>query len=157
MDAVLVMTFADIAPVEDRDGAVRALAELDATEPLVVRLQDVGLMLHDERTTLSLDGFHIHAASVEIKRHELVAILRRPVIALVDHHPDVRMTATEAIRAAATAIGVVPLHASIPVVMVRMLIEEIVDVRIRVLAVHALEVRAMDALPRMTDDGVDEE
>ena len=114
-------------------------------------------MLHDERTTLSLDGFHIHAAAMQIKRHELVAILRRPVIALVDHHADVRMPAAEAVRAAATAVGVVPLLASVPVIVVGLLVDELVDVRIRILAVHALEVRAMDTLPAMTDDGVDEE
>ena len=114
-------------------------------------------MLHDQRASLPLDGFDVHASAVQVKRHELVAILRRPVIALVDHHADVGMAAAEAVRAAATTVGVVPLLAGVPVIMIGLLIDEFVDIGIRVFAVHALEVRAVDALPAMADDGVDEE
>ena len=93
MDAVLIVALADVAPVEDGDGAIRPLAELDAAEPRVVRLQDVRLVLHDERAALPLDAFDVHAPSVQVERHEFVAILRRPVVALVDHHTDVRVPA----------------------------------------------------------------
>ena len=41
--------------------------------------------------------------------------------------------------------------------MVGLLVDEFVDERVRVLAVHALEVRAVDALPTVADDGIDEE
>ena len=157
MDAVLIVALTDIAPVENRDSAVWSLPELDAAEPLVVRLQDVGLMLHDQRATLPLYALNVHASSMQIERHELVAILRRPVVALVDHHADMRVPATEAVRAAATAVSIVPLLAGVPVIVVRLLINEFVDERIRILAVHALKVRTVDALPAMTDDGVDEQ
>ena len=156
VDTVLIVAFADVAPVEDGDGAVRALAELDPAEPLVIRLQDVRLMLHDQRAALPLDAFDVHATAVQVKRHELVTILRRPVVALVDHHADVRVTAAEAVRAAATAVGIIPLLAGVPVIMVGLLVDEFVDIGIRIFAVHALEVRAMDALPAVADDGVDE-
>ena len=92
MDAVLVVALADIAPIEDCDSSVRSLPELNPTEPLVVRLQNIGLMLHDERAAFALDGFHVHAAAMQVKRHELIAIMGRPVVALVNHHADVRMT-----------------------------------------------------------------
>ena len=151
------MALADVAPIEDGDGAIRALAEFDAAEPRVVRLQDVRLVLHDERAALALDGFDVHAPAVQIHRHELVAILRRPVVSLVDHHADVRMTAAETVRAAAAAVGVVPLLAGVPVIVVGLLVDELVDERIRVFAMHALEVSAVDALPAVADDGVDEE
>ena len=157
VDAILIVALADIAPIKDGDGAVWSLTKLDAAEPLVVRLQDVGLVLHDERAALALDAFDVHATSVQIERHELVAILRRPVVALVDHHADVRMPAAETVRAAATAVGVVPLLAGVPVIVVGLLVNEFVDIRIRILAMHALEVRAMDALPAVADDRVDEE
>ena len=157
VDAVLVVTLADVTPIEDGDGAVGALAELDSAEPLIIRLQDVWLVLHDERAALPLDGFNVHASAMQVQRHELVAILRRPVIALIDHHADVRMPATEAVRTAATAVGVVPLLAGIPMIMVGLLVDEFVDERIRVFAVHALEVRAMDALPAVADNRIDEE
>ena len=156
VDAILVVTLADIAPVEDGDGAVWPLAEFDPAEPGVVRLEDVRLVLHDERAAPALDGFDVHAPAMQVQRHELVAILRRPVVALVNHHADVRMPATEAIRTAATAVGVVPLLAGVPVIVVGLLVDELVDERIRVFAVHALEVRAMDALPAVADDRINE-
>ena len=157
VDAILVVALADVTPVEEGDGAVGTLAEFDAAEPRVVRLQDIRLVLHDERASLALDGFDVHASAVQIKRHELVAILRRPVVSLINHHTDMRVPATEAVRAAAAAVGVVPLLAGVPVIVVGLLVDELVDERIRVFAVHALEVRAMDALPAVTDDRVDEE
>ena len=114
-------------------------------------------MLHDERAAFPLDGFHVHAATMQIERHELIAILGRPVVALVDHHPDVGVTATEAVRATAAAINVAPLLAGIPVIVVGLLVDEFVDEGIGIFAVHALEVGAMDALPAVADDGVDEQ
>ena len=36
VDTILIVAFANVAPVEDGNGAVRPLAELNATEPLVV-------------------------------------------------------------------------------------------------------------------------
>ena len=114
-------------------------------------------MLHDERAALALDAFDVHASSVQVQRHELVAVLRRPIVSLVDHHTDMRVSAAETVRAAATAVGVVPLLAGVPVIVVRLLVDEFVDERVRVLAMHALEVRAVDALPAVTDHGVDEE
>ena len=157
VDAVLVVALADVAPVEEGDGAVRALAEFDASEPRVVGLQDIRLVLHDERAALPLDAFDVHAPAMQVQRHEFVAILRGPVVALVDHHADVRVTAAEAVRAAAAAVSVVPLLAGVPVIMVGLLVDELVDERVRVFAVHALEVRAMDALPAVADDRIDEE
>ena len=38
VDAVLVVALADIAPVEDRDGSIWPLAQLDSAEPGIVRL-----------------------------------------------------------------------------------------------------------------------
>ena len=114
-------------------------------------------MLHDERAALALDAFDVHASSVQVERHELITVLRRPVVALVNHHTDVRVSAPEAIRAAATAVSVVPLLASVPVIVIGLLVDQLVDVWIRILAVHALEVRSMDTLPAVADDGVDEE
>ena len=67
------------------------------------------------------------------------------------------MSAAETVRAAATTVGVVPLLAGVPVIMVGLLIDEFVDIGIRIFAMHAPEVRAVDALPAMPDDGVDEE
>ena len=157
MDAVLVMALSDIAPVEDRDRAVRSLAQLDPAKPEVIRLQDIGLVLHHQRAADALEGLHVDASTMEIERHQLITVLARPVLALVDHHPHVRMTATEAIGPAATAVRIVPLLAGVPVVVVRLLVDELVDERVRILAVHALEVRTVDTLPAMPDDRVDEE
>ena len=157
VDAVLVVALADVAPVQNRHRAVRSLAELDAAEPRVVGLQDVGLMLHDQRAANALDGFDVHAPTVEVQRHELVAIRRGPVLALVDHHADVCVPAAEVIRPTPPAVDVVPFLASVPVVVFGLLVDELVDEGIRVLAMHALVVGAVDALPAMPDDRVDEQ
>ena len=114
-------------------------------------------MLHDQRAADPFDGFDVHTPAMHVQGHEFIAIRRRPVIALINHHSDVRVAAAKIIGAAAAAVRVVPFLAGIPMVVVRLLIDEFVDKRIRVLAVHALEVRAMDALPAVTDHGVDEQ
>ena len=157
VDAVLVVALADVAPVEDRDGAVRALAQLDPAEPRVVGFEDVRLVLHDQRAALPLDGFDVHATTVEVEGHQLVPELRRPVLAPVNHHAHVRVTAAQGLGPAAAAIRIVPLLARVPMVVVRLLVDELVHERVRILAVHALEVGAVDTLPTMPDHRVDEE
>ena len=114
-------------------------------------------MLHHQRAADALEGLHVDASTMEIERHQLITVLARPVLALVDHHPHVRMTATEAVGPAPPTVRVVPLLAGVPVVVVRLLVDELVDERVRIFAVHALEVRTVDALPAMPDDRVDEE
>ncbi len=54
-------------------------------------------------------------------------------------------------------LSVVPLLAGIPMIMIGLLVDEFVNKRIWIFAVHALEVRPMDALPAVTDDGIDKE
>ena len=157
VDAVLIVALADIAPVEDRNSAVRPLAQLDPPEPKVVGLQDVRLVLHDQRAAFPFDGFDVHAAAMEVEGHQLVPELRRPVLAPVDHHAHVRMTAAQGLGPAAAAIRIVPLLARVPMVVVRLLVDELVHERVRILAMHALEVGAVDTLPTMPDHRVDEE
>ena len=52
---------------------------------------------------------------------------------------------------------VTPVFDGIPVKMVGGLLDGLVDVGVEMLAVHALQVRAGDRVPEVTDHGVDEE
>ena len=157
MNAIFLVTLTDVAPVQNRHRAVWALAELDATEPRIVRLQNIGLVLHHQGAAHSLDGFDVHAPAMHIKGHQLIAVRGRPVITLINHHPDVRVAATKVIRATAATVSIVPLLARVPVVVVGLLVDEFVDERIGVFAMHPLEVSTVDTLPAMPDHGVDEQ
>ena len=114
-------------------------------------------MLHDQRAADPFDGFDVHTPAMHVQGHEFIAIRRRPVIALINHHADVRVAAAKIIGAAAAAVRVVPFLAGIPMVVVRLLVDEFIDEGIRVLAMHALEVRAVDTLPTVPDHRVDEQ
>ena len=94
---------------------------------------------------------------MHVQGHEFIAIRRRPVIALINHHSDVRVAAAKIIGATAATVGIVPLLARVPVVVVGLLVDEFVHKWIGVFAMHPLEVRTVNALPAMPDHGVDEQ
>ena len=116
-------------------------------------------MLADVAAAPALEAVDVHAATVEIGGENLATILGREVGALVNHQADVRVAATDTGGRGGDAqlphIG--PHLAAIPMVMVGVLVDEFVNARIRIVAVHPLKVRSLDAVPEVADDRVDEE
>ena len=73
MDAVVVVAFPRIAPVEDEHAAVGTVAQVDPSEPGVGREQDVGLMPTDVTAARAFEPFDIDPPAVEIEGEKLVA------------------------------------------------------------------------------------
>ena len=85
MDAGAFVAFAGVAPVEDEDAAVGAVAQVDAAEPGVAEEQAVVAVFADVAGAAALEDFLICAAAVVVEREQLAAIRGGPVVAQVDH------------------------------------------------------------------------
>ncbi len=84
VDAVALVALAGVAPVEDEDAAVGAVAQVDAAEPGVGREEDVGLVAADVAAARSLEPLDVHAPAVEVQGEELAPVSSRPLVGQVD-------------------------------------------------------------------------
>ena len=159
VNAVVFVAFSDVAPIENVDAAIGAGLNFDGAEPRIIRPHEVGGVLADVAAAPALEAVDIHAATVEIGCEHLATILGREVRALVNHQADVRVATADTGGGGGDAqlAHVGPDLAAIPMVMVGVLVDEFVNARVRVVAVHPLEVRSLDAVPEVADDRVDEE
>src|SRR5262245_26927013 len=82
------------------------------------------------------------------------AIFGRPVIAEINHHADMRVTAAIRVRLAVARIP--PAHCGVEVPMVRVLIDHRIHARVWINRMWPDEVLAGKVMPKMTVDGVDE-
>ena len=98
VDAGGLVALAGVAPVEDEAAAVGSGADFDTAEPWIVAEEDIGLVFADVAAAVAFQALHISAAAVHVEREELVTVSLRPLIGLVDHHADVRMTTAKGVR-----------------------------------------------------------
>ena len=159
VDAVVVVAFADVGPVDEEDAAVGAVGEVEAAEPRVGGGEKIGGVLADVAGAVAFEEVRVHAAAVQVHGENGAAIFIGPVVALIDHQPAVGVAAAGERGGVGDALGadVAPFFPGVPVEMVGVLFEKTVGVRVERLAEHAAVVRAGDDVPEVADDGVDEE
>src|SRR5438067_13118495 len=119
MDACIFVTFARVTPIENEDATVRAVADFHSAEPLVGGTEEDRPMFADVAAAGAFQNFLIGAAAMEIQREKMAAIFGGPVVALINHHPDVSVTAAEIVRRAIPRF--LPATCGIEVPMVRVL------------------------------------
>ena len=160
MDAVVVVAFAGVGPVGDEDVAVGAGEEVDAAEPFVFGLHEVGGVFADVAAALAFQFVDVDAVAVEVAGEDGAVVFFGPVAALVDEHADVGVAAAEFAGFAAEAVffEVAPFFgAGVPVEVVGGLFDDFVDVGVEVGAEHAAVIGTGDDVPEVADDGVDHE
>src|SRR2546426_8029094 len=154
MDAGVFVTLAGVAPVEHEDAAIGTITEFHAAKPRVTGNEEVRGFFADVAATAAFEDFLVCTATVEVQREQTATILGRPVVALVNHHPDVCVAPTERVGLAIARI--LPRLAGVEVPVVRMLVDQRIRARVWVNRVRAHEVRAGEIVPEMTIDSVDE-
>lgn len=159
VDAVVVVAFAGVGPVGDEDVAVGAGEEVDAAEPLILGLHEVGGVFAGVAAAFAFQFVHVDAVAVEVAGEHGAVVFFGPVAALVDEHADVGVAAAEFEGLVADALADVGpfFGAGVPVEVVGGLLDDFVDVRVQVGAEHAAVVGAGDDVPEVADDGVDHE
>ena len=109
VDAIVLVALADISPVENEDLAGGPRQQLDPAEPGIPRLDHVLAMHRAIGRPVALEMVAVEAAAVKIHREYIVAVLRRPVAAEVDHHSRVGVTSTGLVgRVAQPLLGGMP-------------------------------------------------
>ena len=98
MNAAVFVTFARVAPVEHEHAAVGTVTDFHAAEPRISRNQKVHPVPAHVAAAVAFEDFLIGTAAMEIQREKPSAILRGPVVALVNHHPDVSVAAAQIVR-----------------------------------------------------------
>src|SRR5438067_1333633 len=126
MDAVVFMAFAGVGPVDDIDRAVGAVVEIDAAEPGVGGLGDVGFVAGDVAAAFALEPIDIDAAAVEVERKQLAAVFGWPVVAQIDARAAVSVAAAELV-AGGVAFGGPPAAAVVIVKMVGVRVDRVID------------------------------
>ena len=92
------MALTSIAPVDDEGRSIRPYPDVDTSKPRVLRDEDIRFMAAEKSAPIALKPFHVGSQPMHVHRVELVAIILRPLLALVDHHPDMSVSSTESIR-----------------------------------------------------------
>src|SRR5262245_9274094 len=95
MDTIVFVTFAGVGPVDDVNGTVGAVVEVDAAEPGVGRLGDVVLVAGNVAAAFALEPIDVNAAAVEVEGEELTTVFSGPVVAQVDARAAVGVAAAE--------------------------------------------------------------
>ena len=87
------MALAGVVPVGQIDRPVGTVLQLQPAEPGVVGHQKVGLVPGDVARAAAFQPVAIDALAVDVAREDIIAITIGPVVAQVDHRPDVGMAA----------------------------------------------------------------
>ena len=160
MHAVVVVAFASVGPVGDEDISIRAGEEVDAAEPFVFGLHEVGRVLAGVSAAFADEFVHVDAVAVQVAGEHSTMIFLGPQTALIDQHADVGVTTAEFVGLAGDAelADVAPFFsAGVPMEVVGGLLDDFIDIGVQMGAEHAAVIRAGDDVPEVADDGVDHE
>src|SRR5690349_14099757 len=100
MNAAVFVAIACIAPVEHKHVAVGTVTQVHPSEPRIRRNEKVRTMFADITAAVTLKNLLIGTAAVKVQREEPPAILGGPVVALINHHPDVSVATAQVIGGA---------------------------------------------------------
>jgi hypothetical protein len=81
MDAVMVVTFAGIAPVADEDATVGRCDHVNAAEPRIREEKGIGIMARDKAAALAVELLNIQTPAMEIDCQQFVVPSFRPLTA----------------------------------------------------------------------------
>ena len=153
---IVVMALAGVGPVGDEDVAVGSSHEVHAAEEGVGEEAEVVAMARRVAHAFGSETVMVDPPAVQVERQHTTLVGLRPAGPLVDHQPDVRMPAASGTRAVGNAVAdVAPRLPGLPVHMVGHLRDQVVDMRLKIGAIHPLDVRAVDRMPEVADHGVD--
>ncbi len=88
-----VVIIAGVRPVADEDAAVGTVGDVDGAVPRILHVEDVGLgsARREKAGAAARERFDVHPMPEQIQQIDVVAVRRRPVVALIDHHADDRV------------------------------------------------------------------
>ena len=160
MDPVVVVAFPDIGPIDHDGASVGGLGKIESSKPRVLPKDHIRPMGCQKSRPRRIDEIAIDPTAMEVQSIDVAMVLLGPLVGLVDHQTAVGMTTAGRIGSVArwSFASLSPVFgALVPMDVVGDLREKLVDIGVRVLPVHALQVGVGDRVPKMTDDGVDEE
>src|SRR5438874_375118 len=148
MHTVVIVAIARIAPVEHEHRAIRSVTDFHPAEPRIRRDEEVHAMFADVATAAALKDFLIHPAAMQVEREKMLAILSGPIVALVNHHADMRMAASKIVRDSIPRL--LPSFRGVEMPVVCVLIDQRVCARVRIEGVRTNEMRPGKLMPEMT-------
>ena len=158
VDAIMVVALAGVGPIGDINPAVGAADEI---HPAIKRIGDEAEILAVRRGVAGperREAIVVEPPAMEVEREHSAAVLLRPIRAAVDHQADVGMAPPGGAGLVGDAeADVAPLLAGVPMDVVGHLRNEVVNMRLQIGAIHPLGVRPMNGMPKVADDGVDDE
>ena len=158
MHPIVFMAFTNIRPIDDENTTIRAITKLNPPKPKIAHIHKIGLMTGNKTVAMGLNPIRIDSSTMKICSEGFALIISGPVIALIDHETTMRMATTRFIggRGDALVANIAPIFNTIPVVMIRMLINQFEKARVKMFAKHTLEISPGNRMPEMADHGVDE-
>src|SRR5216683_1221407 len=104
VDSIIIVAFACVGPIGDKDASIRTVLNADASKPRIVGEHEILAVMGDITGALAFQDVVVHAVAVEVASEEGVAKAVGPVIGEVDHGSDMGMAAAGvAVRAHAAA------------------------------------------------------
>ena len=82
-----------VVPVNQVDGSIRAILQIDSAEPVVIGDQEIRSTATDESRTGLVELTDIDPVTMNVVHENLIAVLRGEVITKIDHRPTVGMSA----------------------------------------------------------------
>ena len=158
MHAIVFMAFTNIRPVDDENPAIRAITKLDPPKPKITHIHKIGFMSSNKTVAMGLNPINIDSSAMKVGGKSFALIISGPVIALIDHETTMRMAATRFIggRGNALAANIAPIFNTIPMIMIRMLINQFEKTRVKMFAKHTLEISPRNRMPEMANHRIDE-
>ena len=160
MDSVVVVAFSDIGPIDHHGASVGGLGKVQTSKPRVLPKDHIRPMGCQKPCPGGVDEIAVDPTAMEVQSIDVAMVLLGPLVGLVDHQPAVGMTTASRIgstaRRAFASLSPV-FGALVPMDVVGDLRKKLIDIGVRVLPVHTLQVSVGDRVPKMTDDGVDKE
>ena len=157
MHAVVVVTFAQVRPVGEIDTAVRPVFQFDSAEPRLVGEQKIRLMPPRVARAVSFEPIVIDAPSMHVAGEHGVAVAIRPIVAQIDHPAAMRMPAPQFAMLAHRVARGGPILARVPVVVIRTLVDQVVQMRPEIVSVHPPVMSARHDMPQVPDHVVGKE
>ncbi len=156
MDSRVLVTLPRITPVENVDGTIGTVAEIQPSKPRVCGFQHVRFMLPDVSSPFGNQPLYVDSSTMQVKGQQTTTIRFRPVVAQVNRRAAVSVASPQSIVLPSHFPRISPILAGIPVVVIGMSINRHVHVRVRIFTVWPTIMSPRNDLPQMAIDRIDE-
>ena len=154
MDAVAFVTFASVAPINRKNAPIRSAAEVQSAKPLVSREKKILTVVSYIARALTFQKLLIRTESMHIECKKPVVKCSWPVVPLINKRSDVGVAASKCICRPVAGFG--PVLGSVEVKMISVLVDERINVGIRIHSAGSHVMSAGDTVPEVAVDCVDE-